>query len=179
MDFKKQLDELKIKLERYEEPANFDECKAHADYFGECMSIETLEAILDHYKAKRDAILEKEIPLLLGCMGLKTAEFDDGSKIAIQSLVSVAQKDKAKLFDWLESVGYADAIKETLAFGKGQIDEDLLFNLKNQGYEFSRDSKVEAMTLKKIVSDQLKETGSLPPETACTVRVFERAKLTK
>jgi len=178
-DFKKQLDDAKLRLDRFEAETEEGELQAHLDYFGECMSIATLKAIHDYYVAKRDAILTQELPLLLGSMNLKKMDFTDGETIKIEEVVSASTVDKGELFTWAESKGYGDAIKETLAFGKGQIDEALLFDLKNKGYEFSRDSKIEPSTLTKIVKEVYYASGELPPHEAVKAKVFERAKLTK
>jgi len=178
-DFRAQLDDAKIRLDRFEAEPEDGELQAHIDYFGECMSIATLKAILDHYTQKRDDILEKEIPLLLGLMDVKSIDFKNGESIKITEMVTASTLDKSLLFDWATAKGYGDSIKETLAFGKGQIDEELLFNLKNQGYEFSRDSKIEPSTVTKIVREVYYLQGELPPEQAVKTRIFERAKLTR
>lgn len=153
-------------------------------------TIPTLEYALSQAKAECDRILQDDIPCLLAEYGLKKAELLDGSTIEPKTFYNTSQEgcDKSVLASWLEANGYGDIIKDTIALGKGEFDEELKNFLEENGYGYSKDSNVNGQSLKKVITDHIKaleklpydeRAARMPPEEAVKVKTFTQAVITK
>lgn len=145
--------------------------------FGNYPSIDLFEKIAKHYKAKRQQIVQTDIPCVLAEYGIQRATTDDGIEVSLETVYETKQRDKAVLAAWLESIGASDIIKDTFAFEKGEADLELLEFLGAHGYAFSRDSNVNGMSLKKVIRDHIEAGDGRPPADAVELSVFDQAKI--
>jgi len=95
---------------------------------------------------------------------------DDGSSIEIKPFygASIKAERQAEAFAWLREHGYDDIIKNTVSvrFGKGEDElcARLLQNLKGTGFIPEQVQKVEPMTLKAWVKEQVEKGREFPTE---------------
>jgi hypothetical protein len=162
-------------LGQYERPANQEDVDSLISAIGPFPSIETLEEVCKFYRDRRDTIERTDIPCTLAEYGVKRVTMEDGTEVSLGTFYETKQGDKEELASWVEGNGYADIIKDTLAFGKGEVDPELLSFLTDKKYSFSRDSSINSQTLKKIIKDHVAAGGELPPSTALSVTIFESA----
>tara|TARA_R110000787_G_scaffold27538_1_gene76138 strand:+ start:2969 stop:3514 length:546 start_codon:yes stop_codon:yes gene_type:complete len=114
---------------------------------------------------------EQTIPNLMQQAGVRTLKLTDGTSIEVKpyyaAKIPVSKQEEA--FDWLRSNGFGDLIKNnvTLQFGKSQDGEasDLVGELKSKGHNVSQKMKVEPMTLKAFVKEQIQNGKDVPMET--------------
>ena len=111
---------------------------------------------------------ENEIPNLMQQSGISSLKLTDGSSVEVKPFyaakIPVSKTDEA--FDWLSSNGYGDLIKNqvSLTFGKSQdnVANSLVEDLKSKGHNVSQKKKVEPMTLKAFVREQIQSGQKLP-----------------
>lgn len=147
--------------------------------FGKYPSIKLLEDVINHYKLKRHALVTQLIPELMQQMGVKKVTTVDGVPVDIRKEVNVKieGKDKIKLIQWLIDEGYGDYIKDTLKFGKGELDDEIESYLKSKGKSYEKDSGIHPMSLKKIISDRIEDEEQLPSEDMAEILTFSIAKI--
>ncbi len=146
-------------------------------------SLALLESILKDYEKEYRLLLEDRIPMILAEYGLKKVvigdeggEFD-GVTVSPETVYNTKTVDKAAMIAWLEEIGAGDIVKDTLALGKGGYTPELEAFLKEKGYTYSVEEKVEGASLKKVIADRAKEGESMPPTDAVEVKVFTQAKI--
>lgn len=111
---------------------------------------------------------ENEIPNLMQQAGISSLKLIDGSSVSFKpeyyAKIPVSKTDEA--FDWLSSNGYGDLIKNqvSLTFGKSEdnVANSLVEDLKSKGHNVSQKKKVEPMTLKAFVREQIQNGQKLP-----------------
>jgi hypothetical protein len=111
---------------------------------------------------------ENEIPNLMQQSGISSLKLTDGSSVEVKPFyaakIPVSKTDEA--FDWLSSNGYGDLIKNqvSLTFGKSEdnVANSLVEDLKSKGHNVSQKKKVEPMTLKAFVREQIQSGQKLP-----------------
>ena len=111
---------------------------------------------------------ENEIPNLMQQSGISSLKLTDGSSVEVKPFyaakIPVSKTDEA--FDWLSSHGYGDLIKNqvSLTFGKSEdnVANSLVEDLKSKGHNVSQKKKVEPMTLKAFVREQIQNGQKLP-----------------
>ena len=111
---------------------------------------------------------ENEIPNLMQQSGISSLKLTDGSSVEVKPFyaakIPVSKTDEA--FDWLSSNGYGDLIKNqvSLTFGKSEdnVANSLVEDLKSKGHNVSQKKKVEPMTLKAFVREQIQNGQKLP-----------------
>lgn len=160
-----------------ENPDNFPMIARTAEELGPVVSLEFLEAVVSYIKRQRDSLVNGTIPKLLEDQGLTSIVTRDGTTVKIETSWNTTTNgcDKSLLAEWLESNGLGDLIKDSLEFGKGQINESVVAELRERGLEFSRKSDVNAMSLKAALKKHMEAGGDLPPEEAVKVSIFNRA----
>ena len=175
MNVKEQLSLLIGQLNQLDAPYPPEKLDELIAAVGSFPPIAIREDLLKSYRAKREVIERTDIPCVLAEYGLKSAEMDDGTNVGLATFYETRQGDKNLFAEWLIAHGYGDIIKDTLAFGKGEVDEDLLAYLSERAYSFSRDSSINSQTAKKVIKDHLAGGGDLPPREAVEVTIFECA----
>jgi hypothetical protein len=133
--------------------------------------IAQIEEQLKKLKETEREYSEQTIPSLMQQAGVSTLKLTDGTSIEIKpyyaAKIPLSKTEEA--FDWLRSNGFGDLIKNnvTLQFGKAQDEEasNLVDELKSKGHNVSQKMKVEPMTLKAFVKDQIQSGKDVPMET--------------
>lgn len=132
--------------------------------------IEDLENTLSERKDNYRKLTEETLPEALASMGMTSFRMDDGSSIDIKPFygASIKAERQAEAFAWLRDHGYDDIIKNTVSvrFGKGEDElcARLLQNLKGTGFIPEQAQKVEPMTLKAWVKEQVEKGREFPSE---------------
>lgn len=111
---------------------------------------------------------ENEIPNLMQQSGISSLKLTDGSSVEVKPFyaakIPTSKTDEA--FDWLSSNGYGDLIKNqvSLTFGKSEDNaaNSLVEDLKSKGHNVSQKKKVEPMTLKAFVREQIQSGQNIP-----------------
>ncbi len=134
------------------------------------LSIPMLEALLKRRK-------EEEHKILTGSLLEWMQENDqilfesDEEKVTISTYVSAkifedeaGVKNVEAAFKWLEDQQYGDMIKDTLEFPKGELTPEIMDLLNEQGLSYTKKQGIHPQTLKKVMSDRLKDEEDLPTE---------------
>ena len=111
---------------------------------------------------------EQEIPNLMQKAGISMLKLADGSSVEIKPFyaakIPVSKTDEA--FKWLRDKGFGDIIKNnvTVTFGKAQDNAARVIyeDLKSAGHNVTQKEKVEPMTLKAFVKEQIQNGHNLP-----------------
>lgn len=128
------------------------------------ISIPVLEEVVKVFKARERNILAKELPEWMFENGQQTGFETDNFKVSIDTYVNTKISDPEKAFAWLTECGYGDLYKDTLDFPKGELSEEMLSELEASGVSFTRKSGIHPQTLKKVISDRIKDGETLPDE---------------
>lgn len=132
--------------------------------------IEDLERVLSDRKENYRKLTEESLPEALASLGMTSFQMEDGSSIQIKPFygASIKAERQAEAFAWLRDHGYDDIIKNTVSvrFGKGEDElcARLLQNLKGTGFLPEQAQKVEPMTLKAWVKEQVEKGKEFPTE---------------
>lgn len=165
-----------------------EELAAMVEFIGERAPIKFLEDLLAHYKNKHKELVEVDIPELMTQLGQKKVELLDGTKVSIEEKVSTETLDEDELISWLTINEYADDIKDSLVFTKGEkAVPNLIKALEKKGISYTRKSGIHYQTLNRIIRER-KAAGIpegedpnsyevLPPDDVLNVRTFEKAKI--
>ena len=125
----------------------------------------------EHIKTLREEerlLSENEIPNLMQQAGISSLKLMDGSSVSFKpeyyAKIPVSKTNEA--FDWLSFNGFGDLIKNqvSLTFGKSEdnVANSLVEDLKSKGHNVSQKKKVEPMTLKAFVREQIQSGQKLP-----------------
>ncbi len=139
--------------------------------------IADLENIIKGRKEALARILEEDIPAVLHENGLLSAPLADGRMVTIEQIVNVSVLDKVALNGWLAYHEYDAVIKTNLDFGKGVDVSDIEDYCRSNNIQYTKDSGVHPMTLKKVIKDHIEGGGIVPPENVAKISLFERAKI--
>ena len=126
------------------------------------------EENIKELRSQERLLSENEIPNLMQQSGISSLKLTDGSSVEVKPFyaakIPVSKTDEA--FDWLSSNGYGDLIKNqvSLTFGKSEdnVANSLVEDLKSKGHNVSQKKKVEPMTLKAFVKEQIQSGQKLP-----------------
>jgi hypothetical protein len=145
-----------------------------------------VSALEDKLKKKKEQELklsEQDIPNLMQKAGAASIKLTDGTAVEIKpyygARIPASRTEEA--FDWLRENNFADLIKNnvTLTFGRNEdnMAKSLVDDLRNKGHNVKQAEKVEPMTLKAFVREQI-EKGKDVPADLFGVYVATRTKLT-
>jgi|TARA_R110000851_G_scaffold60763_3_gene139926 hypothetical protein len=132
--------------------------------------VEDLEAVTKERKDQLRKLTEQAIPEALAETGMRGFVMDDGSKVELKDFysASISAARKAEAFQWLREHGMDDIIKNTVSvrFGRGEDElcSRLLELLGMQGYPAEQAEKIEPMTLKAWVKEQVERGNEFPTE---------------
>jgi len=115
--------------------------------------------------------------------GAASIKLTDGTAVEIKpyygARIPASRTEEA--FDWLRENNFADLIKNnvTLTFGRNEdnVAKSIVDDLRNKGHNVKQAEKVEPMTLKAFVREQI-EKGKDVPADLFGVYVATRTKLT-
>ena len=133
-----------------------------------------VSALEDQLKKKKEQELklsEQDIPNLMQKAGAASIKLTDGTAVEIKpyygARIPASRTEEA--FDWLRENNFADLIKNnvTLTFGRNEdnMAKSLVDDLRNKGHNVKQAEKVEPMTLKAFVREQISEGVDIPMET--------------
>lgn len=125
------------------------------------VSINSLEAVVDHFKKQLKDILGKDLLEWMNENDLTSFE-DDDFKVSIKTYVSSKVVNPDAAFKWLNENQYGDLIKDTLDFPKGELTEEVEAFLDEQGLSYTKKSGIHPQSLKKIMSTRLQDGEELP-----------------
>jgi len=165
IDFEKDAQALKI---ADEEISGISELARKAKALQ--VEVDDLEESLKERKEQVRKLTEEAIPEALAQLGMKGFVMDDGSKIEVRPFysASIPAARRAEAFEWLREHGMDDIIKNTVSvrFGRGEDElcSRLLEILGTQGYPAEQAEKIEPMTLKAWVKEQVERGNEFPTE---------------
>jgi hypothetical protein len=145
-----------------------------------------VSALEDKLKKKKEEELklsEQDIPNLMQKAGAASIKLTDGTAVEIKpyygARIPASRTEEA--FSWLRENNFADLIKNnvTLTFGRNEdnMAKSLVDELRQKGHNVKQAEKVEPMTLKAFVREQI-EKGKDVPADLFGVYVATRTKLT-
>jgi len=145
-----------------------------------------VSALEDQLKKKKEQELklsEQDIPNLMQKAGAASIKLTDGTAVEIKpyygARIPASRTEEA--FDWLRENNFADLIKNnvTLTFGRNEdnMAKSIVDDLRIKGHNVKQAEKVEPMTLKAFVREQI-EKGKDVPADLFGVYVATRTKLT-
>jgi len=146
--------------------------------------IDDEEKKLKKLKADYKKLSEEDIPDKLREVGISEFKLLDGTKLSIQPYYSarITPDNREVCFNWLESNGLGDVIKNTVSanFGRGEdeVAQELMAKLEKDGHTLTQKKWVEPMTLKAVVKEQVEKGNDLPLETF-NVYVGQKIKVKK
>lgn len=171
------MKDLLDKVRKLRREATPEEVQALINDLGETPSIPVLEEILKHYKQVERDILTKD---LLEWMQENDMDKFENEEVRVQiaTYVSAKVQDTDAAFSWLNQNQYGDLIKDTLDFPKGELTDEIVSLLNQQGVSYSQKSGIHPQSLKKIISDRLKAGENLPDEDdGITVNYYDECKV--
>jgi hypothetical protein len=145
--------------------------------------VSDLEDKLKKKKEEELKLSEQDIPNLMQKAGAASIKLTDGTAVEIKpyygARIPASRTEEA--FDWLRENNFADLIKNnvTLTFGRNEdnVAKSIVDDLRNKGHNVKQAEKVEPMTLKAFVREQI-EKGKDVPADLFGVYVATRTKLT-
>lgn len=149
------------RIKSFQRPVEAHKVDILIEMLGQEPSIATLEAVVEHYKAEKKKILGKDLLEWMQENDQTTFETED-FKVVIKTFVSAKIMSDEEGFKWLEAHQYGDMIKDTLAFPKGELTPEAESALEELGLSYTKKSGIHPQTLKKIMSDRLKDGEMLP-----------------
>ena len=145
--------------------------------------ISAFEEKLKQLKSTEATLSEQTIPGLMHKAGISSIKLEDGTKVEVKPFYSaripISRTEEA--YAWLRSNGHGDLIKNNvmLSFGRNQDNEakSLVEDLRSKGHTVKQTEKVEPMTLKAFVKEQI-QNGKNVPSDVFGVYVASKTKLT-
>jgi hypothetical protein len=145
--------------------------------------ITAVEEQLKKLQEAETLLSEQTIPNLMQQAGIAMLKLADGSSVEVKPFYAarIPSTKVQEAFDWLRTNGFGDLIKNnvTLTFGRAE-DQDakqLVDELKKKGHNVNQTEKVEPMTLKAFVKEQI-QMGRNVPADLFGVYVANKTKIT-
>ena len=145
--------------------------------------IAKLEDRLKTFKTTETTLSEQTIPNLMQQAGVSLIKLKDGSSVEIKPFYAarIPSSKVEEAFEWLRVNGHGDLIKNNvmLTFGRKQDNEakSLVAELREKGHNVKQAEKVEPMTLKAFVKEQI-QGGKNVPADLFGVYVASKTKIT-
>lgn len=177
MDLEQMSKEIKIDTAKSADIAK--ECNKLLDLQKDVLRIEDQ---LQKVKEEERKLSEEIIPSLMQSAGIDKLRLTDGSEVEVKpyyaARIPTARVDEA--FKWLRDNGHGDLIKNnvTLTFNRNEdnLAKSLVDELRNKGHNVKQAEKVEPMTLKAFVKDEI-EKGHNVPSDLFGVYIANKTKL--
>ena len=145
--------------------------------------VEEQEEKLSLLKNKTRDLEERVIPEMMQEAGVSLLKLADGSSVEVKPFYAakIPESRVDEAFSWLRNRGYEDLIKNTItaSFGRGQDNQvsELVKVCEDNGFAYNKKEKVEPMTLKAFVREQV-EGGKKLPFDLFGVYIANKTKLT-
>ena len=130
--------------------------------------IEEDEEKLSLLKHKARDFEERIIPEMMQEAGVSLLKLADGSSVEVKPFYAakIPESRIDEAFGYLRSNGFEDLIKNTVtaSFGRGQDNQvsELINVCEKFGFNYNKKEKVEPMTLKAFVKEQIEGGKKLP-----------------
>jgi|TARA_R100000654_G_scaffold6074_2_gene16226 hypothetical protein len=130
--------------------------------------IEQEEEKLSLLKHKARDMEERVIPEMMQEAGVSLLKLADGSTVEVKPFYAakIPESRVDEAFSWLRNRGHEDLIKNTItaSFGRGQDNQvsELVKVCEDNGFAYNKKEKVEPMTLKAFVREQVEGGKELP-----------------
>ena len=111
---------------------------------------------------------ERVIPEMMQESGVSLLKLSDGSQVEVKPFYAakIPESRVDEAFGYLRSNGFEDLIKNTVtaSFGRGQDNQvsELISVCEKFGFNYNKKEKVEPMTLKAFVREQVEGGKKLP-----------------
>ena len=145
--------------------------------------IEDAEEKLSLLKNKSRDLEERVIPEMMQEAGVSLLKLADGSSVEVKPFYAakIPESRVEEAFSWLRGNGFEDLIKNTVtaSFNRGQDNQvsELIKVCEEHGFNYNKKEKVEPMTLKAFVKEQV-ETGKQLPFDLFGVYIANKTKIT-
>ena len=145
--------------------------------------IEKDEESLSLLKHKARDMEERIIPEMMQEAGVSLLKLSDGSTVEVKPFYAakIPESRVEEAFSWLRGKGFEDIIKNTVtaSFNRGQDNEvsELIKVCEDHGFNYNKKEKVEPMTLKAFVKEQV-EGGKELPFDLFGVYIANKTKIT-
>ena len=145
--------------------------------------IEKDEESLSLLKQKARDMEERIIPEMMQEAGVSLLKLSDGSTVEVKPFYAakIPESRVEEAFSWLRGKGFEDIIKNTVtaSFNRGQDNEvsELIKVCEEHGFNYNKKEKVEPMTLKAFVKEQV-EAGKELPFDLFGVYIANKTKIT-
>ena len=145
--------------------------------------IEQEEEKLSLLKHKSRDLEERIIPEMMQEAGVSLLKLADGSTVEVKPFYAakIPESRVEEAFGWLRSKGFEDLIKNTVtaSFNRGQDNQvsELIRVCEEHWFNYNKKEKVEPMTLKAFVKEQV-ETGKELPFDLFGVYIANKTKIT-
>jgi len=126
---------------------------------------------------------ERIIPEMMQQAGVSLLKLKDGSTVEVKPFYAakIPESRVEEAFSWLREKGFEDLIKNTVtaSFGRGQDNQvsELIGVCEKFGFNYNKKEKVEPMTLKAFVKEQV-EGGKKLPFDLFGVYIANKTKIT-
>ena len=145
--------------------------------------IATIDEQLTTLKSTETTLSEQTIPNLMHKAGVSLIKLKDGSAVEVKPFYAarIPLSKVEEAFTWLRENGHGDLIKNNvmLTFGRNQDNEakSLVADLRDKGHNVKQAEKVEPMTLKAFVKEQIQDGKNVPVDLF-GVYVASKTKIT-
>jgi hypothetical protein len=142
-----------------------------------------IEEQLSKTKNKVRDLEERIIPEMMQEAGVSKIKLKDGTEVEVKPFYAakIPESRVEEAFGWLRGNGFEDLIKNTVTanFNRGQDNQvsELIKVCEEHGFAYSKKEKVEPMTLKAFVREQV-EGGKKLPENLFGVYIANKTKIT-
>ena len=141
------------------------------------------EEELSKIKSQVRDMEERIIPEMMQEAGVSKIKLKDGTEVEVKPFYAakIPESRVDEAFGWLRGQGFEDLIKNTVTanFNRGQDNQvsELIKVCEEHGFVYSKKEKVEPMTLKAFVREQI-ESGNKIPFDLFGVYIANKTKIT-
>ena len=141
------------------------------------------EEELSKIKSQVRDMEERIIPEMMQEAGVSKIKLKDGTEVEVKPFYAakIPESRVDEAFGWLRGQGFEDLIKNTVTanFNRGQDNQvsELIKVCEDHGFAYSKKEKVEPMTLKAFVREQI-ESGNKIPFDLFGVYIANKIKIT-
>jgi len=132
------------------------------------LQIEQREEEISKLKSQARDLEERTIPDMMQEAGVSLLKLKDGSTVEVKPFYAakIPESRIEEAFSWLRGKGFEDIIKNTVtaSFNRGQDNQvsELIKVCEEHGFNYNKKEKVEPMTLKAFVKEQVEGGKELP-----------------
>jgi hypothetical protein len=132
--------------------------------------ISKIDEQLKKFKEIETTLSEQTIPNLMQKAGVSLIKLKDGSSVEVKPFYAarIPLSKVEEAFGWLRQNGHGDLIKNNvmITFQRKQDNEakSLVADLREKGHNVKQAEKVEPMTLKAFVKEQIQDGKNVPAD---------------